>query len=148
VAPSFQSAFLSNKLASYATSWVAAAQLAKSEAIKRNVGTVRLCRSADGASCATSGTWQQGWIVFHDANNDGLVSTGETIIHVHEALSSDYHFTSSSYSIDFQPSGLVSSSTTLTLCRATPSPGNQERQIALTTTAKASVSITRTGTCT
>src|SRR6185369_496626 len=67
-APSFNEAILSNKLAGYANNFVASAQLARSEAVKRNK-PVRICRSANGTSCATSGTWRQGWIVFSDLNN-------------------------------------------------------------------------------
>lgn len=60
--PSFSAAMLSNKLAGYANNFVASALLARSEAIKRNVA-VTLCRSADLSTCASSGGWQQGWIV-------------------------------------------------------------------------------------
>src|SRR5687767_10524152 len=78
-APSYNNAITSNKLTSYANSFVSSALLARSEAIKRNT-VVRLCRSSDGLACATSGTWQQGWIVFNDVNNDGAVDTTETVI--------------------------------------------------------------------
>jgi type IV fimbrial biogenesis protein FimT len=54
-------------------------QLARSEAIKR-AGRVALCKSADRRSCATAGGWEQGWIVFFDANNDGVRDAGETLI--------------------------------------------------------------------
>jgi len=151
-APSFNDAILSNKLAAYANNFVASAQLARSEAIKRNA-TVGLCRSADGLSCAGSGTWQQGWIVFHDANSNGVVNTGETVLHVQQALSSDYHFTGDAYALDFQATGGakitggLATLVTLTLCRATPSPGRQERTVKVSTTARTSVETTRTGTC-
>lgn len=56
--------------------------VARSEAIKRRSRTV-LCKSADGASCSTSGTWSQGWLVFHDSNNNGTVDNGESVI-LHE----------------------------------------------------------------
>jgi len=39
-----------------------------------------MCRSSDGASCATSGGWEQGWIIFHDLNANGLPDPGETMI--------------------------------------------------------------------
>jgi type IV fimbrial biogenesis protein FimT len=145
-APSFNDAILRHKLTGYANNFVAAAQLARSEAIKRNA-IVRICRSADGASCATSGTWQQGWIVFHDANNDGAVSSGETVIRVQQALSPEYHFSGDTYSVPFQATGGTSSLATLTLCRATPSAGNQERTVKLSATGRTSVETTRTGVC-
>jgi type IV fimbrial biogenesis protein FimT len=145
-APSFNAAILSNKLTGFANNFVASAQLARSEAIKRNA-VVRVCRSADGAACAASGTWQQGWIVFHDANNDGAVSAGETVIQVQQALSSDYHFSGDSYSVAFQATGGVPALVTLTLCRATPSAGGQERTVKVSATGRTSVETTRTGIC-
>lgn len=52
---------------------------ARSEAIKRNSRVV-LCKSATGNVCGTSGGWEQGWIVFHDANNNAMLDTGEVTL--------------------------------------------------------------------
>ena len=146
-APSFNEAILSNKLTGFANAFVASAQLARSEAIKRN-STVRVCRSADGATCAGSGTWQQGWIVFSDPNNNGTVDAGETVIQVQQALASDYHFTGDSYSLAFQAIGAGVGAATMQVCRATPSAGGQERSISVSATGRTSVTTTRTGSCT
>jgi type IV fimbrial biogenesis protein FimT len=146
VAPSFSEVIMSNKLAAFANNFVASAQLARSEAIKRNA-TVRVCRSADGATCATGGTWQQGWIVFHDANNNATRDPGETLIRVQQALSSDYRFTGDSYSLAFASIGAGVSPANLTLCRADPTPGQQERIIVVSATGRTSVTTTHTGAC-
>ena len=61
--------------------------LARSEAVKRN-GKVVVCKSAMGNGCSLSGDWQQGWIVFHDANNNATLDAGETILHREAGLSS------------------------------------------------------------
>jgi type IV fimbrial biogenesis protein FimT len=147
-APSFDAAFLSNKLAGFANDFVASTQLARSEAIKRNQ-VVRVCRSADSATCATTGTWQQGWIVFNDTNNNSAVDAGETILRKQEAISSDYHFTSSvgTYNLAFQAIGAGSDTATLLLCRASPSAGAQERTITLGPTGRTIVATTKTGSC-
>jgi type IV fimbrial biogenesis protein FimT len=58
--PSYNEAMLSSKLNTLANNFVASAQLARSEAIKRNA-TVALCASSDGISC--TGDWKDGWIV-------------------------------------------------------------------------------------
>lgn len=137
VAPSFAAALLSTRLTSYSNAWVANAQLARSESIKRNA-TVTLCASFDGRNCASAGTWQQGWL---------LKASDGTVVTSHEALSGDYSFTGSSYSLDFQPSGVGSTSSVLTLCRALPAAGNQERVISLTSTGRASVTTTKAGSC-
>lgn len=135
-APSFNEAILSNKLASFANNFVASAQLARSEAIKRNA-TVTLCRSADATTCAATGGWQQGWIVM----------SGTSVIQQQAALSSDYLLTGDVYSVSFQSSGAGATSATLKLCRSTPSAGSQEREIKISVTGRTSVSTTRTGTC-
>lgn len=149
--PSFSEAFLSNRLASFSNSFIASATLAKSEAIKRNA-PVKMCRSSNGTSCATSGGWQQGWIVFADNgaggnNNNGSVDGDETRILVQQALSSDYLFTGDAYTFSYQPTGLVASPVNLVLCRHIPSPGSQERTLTVSTTGRASVATTRNGTC-
>lgn len=157
-APSFNDAILSNKLTSYANSFIAAAQTARGEAIKRNA-TVVVCRSSDGTSCAASGDWQQGWLVFSDDGaaaghkGNGVFDSDETKIRYQQALSPDYHFTGNAYSIDFLPTGgaQITGGTlppiTLTLCRATPSAGKQERGISLSTTGHTTVTKTTNGTC-
>lgn len=151
-APSFNEAILSNKLASYANNFVASTQLARGEAIKRN-SVVTLCRSEDGASCAASGGWQQGWIVFNDKDGDGVLDDSaappndETLIQRQQGFSADYRLTGDVYSIAFRPSGVGATPATLKLCRATPSPGRQERGITLGATGRTSVSKTQTGVC-
>jgi type IV fimbrial biogenesis protein FimT len=145
-APSFNNAILGSKLTGFTNSFIASAQLARSEAIKRN-GNVVVCRSGDHVSCAGTGTWQQGWIVFHDANKDGAVDSGETVIRVQQALSTDYHFSGDSYSLAFQPTGGIPALVTLSLCRAAPDPGSQERTLKISATGRTSAETTRNGSC-
>ena len=83
--PSFQSTVLNNRLTTQANALVAGLQFARSEAVKRS-RRVTVCRSADGTSCAASGGWDQGWIVFLDADDDGDWDAGEDILRVNEAL--------------------------------------------------------------
>ncbi len=59
--------------------FVASLHLARGEAIKRNARAV-VCKSADGLSCSSQGGWEQGWIVFHDANNNAQVDSEEQIV--------------------------------------------------------------------
>lgn len=53
--------------------------LAQSEAIKRNA-RVAICKSIDGLTCAVSGGWEHGWIVFHDSNDSGAREPDEVIV--------------------------------------------------------------------
>lgn len=145
-APSFNEAILSNKLASFANNFVASATLARGEAVKRNA-TVKMCSSSSGAACATSGGWQQGWIVFNDLDDDGTLDSNETLIQRQQALAADYSFTGNANSIAFQSVGVGTTAATLKLCRATPTAGNQERDIKVSATGRVSVAKTTTGVC-
>lgn len=145
--PSFSNLIHSNRLSSYTGSFVASTQLARGEAIKSNA-TVTLCRSSNGTGCATTGGWQPGWIVFRDTNGNGTVDTGETVIQVQQALSSDYRMSSTANALVFQPSGVGSTSATLTLCKATPSVNTDQRQITLSVTGRATVTNSTAGGCT
>lgn len=53
--------------------------LARSEAIKRNARAV-LCKTANGLTCTASGGWEQGWILFHDLNNNAVLDLGEEVL--------------------------------------------------------------------
>ena len=77
--PSFASLSHSSRLSGATNELVSALHLTRSEAIKRNSRVV-MCISATGTSCAASGDWHQGWLVFHDANNNAALDAGETVI--------------------------------------------------------------------
>lgn len=143
--PSFNEAILSNRLTSYANTFVTDAQLARSEALKRNT-QVRLCRSDDGTSCASSSGWQQGWIIFQDSNGNAAVDTGEAVIRRQLAFTTGYQLTGATYSLAFQSLGDVTSSANLVLCRSSPL-GNQERRITISVTGRTAVTTERSGVC-
>lgn len=58
---------------------------ARNEAAKRNDRVV-MCKSAGTGACVRSGGWEQGWIVFHDRNNNALFDAGESILLSEPAL--------------------------------------------------------------
>lgn len=76
-APLFTGMSNGNKLTSNANEFVAAMQIARSEAIRRNARTT-FCQSNDGATCTNTATWQ-GWLVFSDADGDGVVDLDEIV---------------------------------------------------------------------
>jgi type IV fimbrial biogenesis protein FimT len=82
--PSFRTTILSNRLTSATNDMVGTLAQARSEAIKRGE-RVTVCMSANGTQCATTGTWEQGWISFIDTTRSGttaVVDTGETLLSV------------------------------------------------------------------
>ncbi len=136
--PSFTNATLSSKLTAFANEIVGSVYLARSEAMKRNAA-VTLCMSSDGASCATSGSWEQGWIV--------LAPDGTTVLQRQAALSQGFVATSGVSSISFQPTGVGATAATLKVCRSTPTPGAQERIVTISLTGQPMVTTTTTGIC-
>ena len=72
--PGLRELLLNNRQAGAVNELVAALQLARSEAITRNVAApavVSVCASSNGTAC--TGAWSDGWLVFID--NDGPVAT-------------------------------------------------------------------------
>ena len=55
--------------------------IARSEALKRS-RPVDLCKSADLRDCASTGGWEEGYIVLVDGDRDGAVDTGERALRV------------------------------------------------------------------
>jgi type IV fimbrial biogenesis protein FimT len=77
-APSFNEIIKNNRLTSQVNDFIASINLARSEAIKRNQNVI-ICRSANGTSCAASDGWEQGWVVYADANNNTDLDVGEEL---------------------------------------------------------------------
>lgn len=59
--PSFTEAIARNRVAAQANDFIAAVNLARTEAVRRNAGA-GVCSSSDNATCG--GTWSDGWIVW------------------------------------------------------------------------------------
>jgi len=77
--------FDSNRMVSNTNDLVAGLNIARSEAIKQQI-RVTLCQSADTTSCTGSGQWEDGWIVFQDANGNATVDGGERILRLNAAV--------------------------------------------------------------
>lgn len=91
-APSLHDMVAAMRLRSAADIFMAHLSLARSEAIKRN-GHGVLCISTDGKLCSTSGSWEQGWIAFYDANGNAQVDADEAVLLQQSALPASVRFT-------------------------------------------------------
>ena len=85
-APSYQVFIQDSQLISQSNSMHSAMMLAKSEAVKRS-SPATICSSTNGTACNGGAVWSNGWLVFADTNNDGVVDAGEQIIQVGSPLS-------------------------------------------------------------
>jgi type IV fimbrial biogenesis protein FimT len=144
--PSFRDASLGSRLAATANSLHGAIQIARSEAIKANVPIV-LCASDDGAACATTGDWDQGWIVVRTiVEADGDVDVD--VLHSEPAQKNSFKVVEATgtRTLTFMPIGIGATNAVFTVCRADP-VGNQERVVSVTATGSAYVTTTENGEC-
>lgn len=88
--PSFKYVTASNRIASEINGLLGDMQFARSEAVKQGQ-SVTVCASSSPYTQCTGGgggsAWQNGWIVFLDANFNNSVDPGEAIIRVQPAFS-------------------------------------------------------------
>ena len=87
----------SNRVSTEVNSLLGDFMLARSEAVKEGVNVIT-CPLATGAtpSCNAVATWQGGWMIFADTDNDGKYTSGtDVLIRVQNAFNSTDTFTSS-----------------------------------------------------
>lgn len=125
--PAYTAMLTVHRLAAQANDLLTALHLARSEAIKRNTRVV-VCKSAGGADCAGAGGWEQGWIVFADANNNASLDAGEDLLRREMALLAGYTLSGNgpvAAYVSYTPTGLTKlvsgafQAGTLTLCPPT-----------------------------
>lgn len=76
----------SNKMTAVHNELLSSLSLARSTAISRG-SFATLCKSNSSATnCDSSASWEDGWIIFEDKNNNGVVNSGEMIISVNNDL--------------------------------------------------------------
>jgi len=82
--PGLQDVLQNARRATTVNGFIGAVQLARSESVKRH-WPVSLCRSEDGRSCAGSGDWAAGWLVFvpDDAARPSRLGPGAEILRYH-----------------------------------------------------------------
>lgn len=119
--PSFSTLIQNNRLTTQSNELLSSFALARSEAIKRSQQVVS-CQSSTATSCSGSATnWHQGWVVFADADADGIIDAGEDIILVHNAMTSSLSASSTVTSIAYDNDGLaigLANEVFFTLCDA------------------------------
>ena len=88
---------------------------ARSEAVKRSQ-QVSVCVSNDSASC-TGGDWEDGWIIYIDADGDSAFSGGEEILRVQQALGGNNTVTTTlGNQVTYDYRGFTNAAGTMLLC--------------------------------
>jgi type IV fimbrial biogenesis protein FimT len=152
--PSFGTFLSNSRFTTYSNTFLTHLHLARSEATKRNA-RVALCKSANGTNCATSGGWEQGWIVFHDVNNNAQTDTGEAILQSHAAIPALLALQGNppvANYVSYAPTGGARLTNgafqagTLTLCEVS-SGGGEARSIVVSSTGRARVQTVTVASC-
>lgn len=90
--PSYQDFIKRNAVESLQSRFAAAVVTARTEAASRNTTTV-LCSTDNGTGCVAdtyTGHWNKGWIVFSDANGDGVIDATKDEILLSYQTSGNY----------------------------------------------------------
>jgi type IV fimbrial biogenesis protein FimT len=148
--PSYNSLAISTTASQYASSMAESALLARAEAIRRNAA-VSVCVSADGATCG-SGGWEQGWLVSCMSNDHVTCDTSGTstlVIQYQGPANSGWKISEASglAKLNFDPSGTGATAASMTVCRATPSVGEEQRLVRIGATGRPTVVKTSSATC-
>jgi len=113
--PSLRQFSANNQLVSANNSIVTGLNLARSTAITTGED-ITICPSVNGTTC-TEDSWNDGWIVFNDANGDGNAATAEILRVV--TIESDVNNSGFGENIVFQADGTtdMGANATITNCR-------------------------------
>lgn len=115
--PNFRDFLLNNRLTATANDFIAAANLARSEAIKRGRDAT-ICASdttAANPTCTGVTDWGVGWLVWVDADGDGALDADERL-RVFDPVPGGMTFTANQAQFRFASSGTVNATGTITLC--------------------------------
>lgn len=136
--PSFRDFLQNNRLTTVTNEFIAAANLARSEAIKRGRNAT-MCVSSDSMSaspgCTDSSNWALGWLVWVDMNGNGLLNAGEEVRTYDSLANTGLTFVSDGPSaFSYDATGAVDNQPTLTVCD--DRPAETGRQISVTATGR------------
>jgi type IV fimbrial biogenesis protein FimT len=126
--PSYRNFSQANRISGEINGLLGDLQYARAEAIKEGQ-TVTVCVLSTNASCAsgTSTAWQNGWIVFADANSNHTINAGDTVYRIQSAFTSTDTLTSNnsvgyiSFNREGFATGLGANGALIELHAATPS---------------------------
>jgi type IV fimbrial biogenesis protein FimT len=108
--PNIQNFLKNNKMTGVANDMLTALTVARSESIKLQQ-PVALCASTNPTAAnptCTTGTFSPGWVVWVDANNNGLHDNGERVITAHEALDTKISaVANNAYVVSYAPTGFT-----------------------------------------
>ena len=134
--PAMKSLIASQRISAIAREVHGSFMLARSEAVKRRTA-ISLCKTTNGTTCSASGNdWDSGWLVFTDADSDGVLEAGDELIKVFAALPDDVSLVwNQGNDASFDSRGQARLAGTFSLCEPTPT-GDEVRELVLSLTGR------------
>lgn len=130
--PTFTEVIRSNRVAAATNSFIAAFNLARTEAVRSNRGAV-VCASSAGTSCDGS-NWNVGILAFADNDATGTWSDGDTAIRYFQSSETVQLSSSSASTIAFDRRGRASANAEISIKPAECKSGaDQQRRIYIKT---------------
>lgn len=86
--PSYRYVTYSNRATTEINSLLGDMQYARSEAVKEGQAVTMCPASSDYTACVATTSWQSGWIIFQDVNNNQTIASSANILRVRQAFSS------------------------------------------------------------
>lgn len=150
--PNFRQFILNSRITSSANDLNVALTTARAQAIKTRTQTIACFSAAPGTTVPVcDGTALQGWVVFNDANANGVADAGESVVLRHDAMPSTLNVRTQPSPNDgylaFSPSGFrkaIGTKVALTAVIVCDSRGNVATYGANNSTARA-INVSPTG---
>lgn len=87
--PSYRYVTYSNRVSTEINSLLGDMQYARSEAVKEGWAVSMCPANSDYTACAASNSWQSGWIIFSDVNNNHTIASSANILRVRQKFSTN-----------------------------------------------------------
>lgn len=123
--PAMQGLVNGNRLRAAIGELQAAIQVAKTEAVRRNV-PVTLCGSSDGSTCASTTSWTR-WVI---RGRDPATPSDVDVIRS-DAPTGNVQISGPADGIVFRPSGRIDAQAQLTACLPTTNPADNQRIVTI-----------------
>lgn len=111
--------------------FVSDVNMARSEALRKRTRVVICSRQTD-SSCGSATDWATGYLIFVDADSDGVFDAGELLVKAVQSPGSSLTFsviatatTNAVASLTFRPSGGVPTASLATVCAQSGVPGKR-----------------------
>ncbi|MCO6440674.1 MAG: GspH/FimT family pseudopilin [Nitrococcus mobilis] len=134
--PSYRGFVQGNRAAAQANTLLRALAYTRSEAVKR-AAVITICRSSNQNGCGSA--WADGWIVFTDVDQDGVLDAGtDILLQAGDGLSGGSTLTAGTGFVRYTAAGAALDTTQFTLTPA-DCQGDMRRLIQVTGSGQATV---------